>query len=72
MPLSALGYVAVMGVGRPWEVVLEGAPYSCSVWGVGSCSLASREEGVAPSVLGCWQTMANMHSLSRGLVPVAD
>ena len=45
MPLPPLDAVAVRGAGRPWEVVLEGAPYSCSVWGVGSCSLASSDEG---------------------------
>jgi hypothetical protein len=36
MPLSPLDSVAVRGAGRSWEVVLEGAPFSCGVWmGVG-------------------------------------
>ena len=53
MPFSPLDSVAVNAAGRSWKVVLAGAPFSCGVWGLAVQSLASREEGVAPSVLGC-------------------
>ena len=64
MPLSPLDAVAVRGSGRSWEVVLEGAPFSCGVC-VGvwrACSLASREEGWGRV---CFWAEAGMCMLTR-------